>query len=136
MTARALAVAPLVWMVGGSLASCAMIIAAAGSSVAPEIAFGMAGPLAGAAVTWVVLERTHVFAPERVTQVMIAAFGVKMLLFGVYVALVLTALALRPAPFMASFVGYYITLHLVEAGFLKRLIANGSPSSGSRSAGH
>jgi hypothetical protein len=131
MTARAPRLAPLVWMVAGSLASCAAVVAAAGSSVTPEIVFGMAGPLAGAAVTWVVLERTHAFAPERLTQVMIAAFGVKMLLFGAYVAMVLTVLALRPTPFMMSFVGYYITLHLVEAGFLKRLIAHGAQSSGS-----
>ena len=123
MTARALTAGPLAWMVAASLAACGVAISLAGHAVAREIVFGMAGPLLSVVVSWWVLERTHEATPERLTTVMIAAFGVKMVLFGVYVVVMLAVLSLRPLPFMLSFTGHYVTLHLIEAGLLKRLIA-------------
>lgn len=134
MTRRPLAWKPVAWMIGGSVVSCLVAIkvaiVATGSSVTPEIVLGMAGPLASAVVTWQVRERTLASAPERLTTVMIAAFGVKMLLFGVYVVVILGVLALGPKPFMVSFTSYYVALHFVEAMFLRRLLADGMRSSG------
>jgi hypothetical protein len=69
----------------------------------------------------VILERTHATAPERLTNVMIAAFGVKMVFFGAYVAVMLKGLSLAPLPFVLSFASYYVTLHMIEAGMLKRM---------------
>jgi len=129
MTMQALATRPVAWMIGGSVASCLaaimVSIVAKGSSVIPELVLGMAGPLASAVVSWQVLERTHASAPERLSTTMIVAFGVKMLLFGVYVVVILGVLALRPKPFMVSFTSYYVALHVVEAMFLRRLLAGG-----------
>ena len=48
-------------------------------------------------------------------RVMIAAFAVKMVFFGAYVAVMLRGSALRPMPFVVSFTGYFIALALVEA---------------------
>ena len=109
-------------MIGSSVASWAAITAAGGWAVNPELAFGMAAPLAGAAVSWRIVERTHAVAPERVTSVLIAGFAAKMMFFGIYVGL-LGALWLRPAPLVVSFAAYFLALHMIEAGYLRKLIA-------------
>ena len=114
---------PLVWMIAGSLVTGLALWAMLGSRAMPELAYGVAGPLVSAAVSWQILERTQRAAPERLTNVMIASFGAKVLLFGLYLVLMLKVLALRPMPFMLSFTGYYVALHVVEAVFLKRLLA-------------
>jgi hypothetical protein len=119
---------PIAWMIIGSLATCLAAIALTGSAMTREIVFGMAGPLVSAVVSWHFVERTQAAAPDRLTQVMIAGFGIKMVLFGVYVVVMLAVLSLRPLPFMLSFASYYVTLHLIEAALLKRLIAGGPRS--------
>ena len=117
--------APVVWMVGASVASWLMVVVATGSRLMPELLLGMAGPLVSAVATWLVLERTQAATPERLTGVMITAFGVKVLLFAAYVVVILALLGMRPRPFMLSFTGYYVGLHVVEALFLRRLLAAG-----------
>ena len=119
---------PIVWMIAGSLTTAGVLAAVFGTRVMPELALGLAGPLLSAVVSWQILERTHRAAPERLTNVMITSFGVKVLLFGLYLVLMLKVLALRPMPFMLSFTGYYVALHVVEAVCLKRLLANGVSS--------
>jgi hypothetical protein len=61
--------------------------------------------------------------PGGMTAVMIAAFGFKVVFFGVYVAVMLGLLALRPVPFVASFTGYFIGLYLIEALYMRRLFS-------------
>lgn len=112
---------PLLWMSAPTLASWALVAAA--TDVGHEAFWGLLGPLAAACVSWVAADRTYARAPERVTAVMIAAFGAKMVFFGAYVAVALLGLGLAPVPFVVSFTGYFITLHLMEALFLRRLFA-------------
>lgn len=109
-------------MIGSSVASWAAISAAGGAAFNPELAFGMVAPLAGAAVSWRVVERTHARAPEQVTSVLVAGFAAKMLFFGLYVGL-LGALWLRPRPFVVAFAAYFLFLHVLEAGYLRKLTA-------------
>lgn len=123
MTAGPAASRPLAWMIAGSLAACGIAIVVSGQGVAREIVFGMAAPLTSTVLSWRRRERTHASAPERLTNVMISAFGIKMLFFGVYVVVMFAGLSLRPLPFMLSFTSYYVTLHLIEASLLKRLLA-------------
>lgn len=123
MTTGAVLSGPLVWMVAGCLAACGIAIGVSGQAVAREIVFGMIAPLVSTVVSWRVLERTHASTPERLTNVMISALGIKMLLFGAYVVVMLAVLKLRPLPFVLSFTSYYVTLHLIEASLLKRLLA-------------
>jgi Kef-type K+ transport system membrane component KefB len=118
---------PVAWMIGASVASGLALILATGSSLMPELLLGMAGPLTSAVLTWQVLERTQSLAPERLTNVMMTAFGVKVLLFAVYVVVALLVLGIRPRPFILSFTGYYVGLHVVEAMFLRRLLAGEGP---------
>jgi cobalamin synthase len=129
MTAAA-AFGPIAWMVVASVITGAALWLSLGSRAAPELAWGIAGPLASAAVSWWVIARTERTAPDRLTHVLIGSFGVKVLLFGLYLVVMLKGLALRPMPFMLSFTGYYVALHIAEAVFLRRLLA-GRVSGGS-----
>lgn len=88
-----------------------------------EILLGMIGPLAVASGTWVLMERTFRRRPERLTSLMVKAFAGKMVFFGVYVALMVSVLSLRPVPFMVTFTASFIALHLIEAFCLRRLLA-------------
>lgn len=108
-------------MVGASLAVWLGATAITGSRTGLEVLAGMVGPLIVATGTWVMTERTYRRHPERLTALMIAAFGVKMVFFGVYVAVALMALPVRPIPFVTSFIGYFIGLYLIEALYLRRL---------------
>jgi hypothetical protein len=95
------------------------------SDANPEAFFGMIGPLLAAGATWIAVERMHAAAPERVMSVMLTAFMVKMMFFGVYVAGMLRGLELRRTPFVVSFTVFFIALYAMEALFLKRLFDSG-----------
>lgn len=114
---------PLAWMVGASTAAWAAISAVGGDGVHPEALFGMLGPLLSACATWIAVRWAQRSAAPNLTGVMIAGFGLKMVFFGVYVAVMLRVLSLRPVPFVVSFTGYFIALYAMEALFLRRAFA-------------
>jgi hypothetical protein len=114
---------PVWWMAGSSLGSWLALAMWVGPMVGVALLAGMLGPLAMAIGSWLVTIRTYVRRPERVTAVMAAAFAVKMMFVAAYLAVMLRGLALPPAPFVASFIGYFIALYVIEAIFLKRLFA-------------
>jgi hypothetical protein len=88
-----------------------------------DVVLGIAAPLAVAAVSWAVMSRTYRRDPQALTTLMIAAFGLKLVVFGVYMALALKVFSARPVPFIASFVGAFIVLHAIEAYGLSRLFS-------------
>ncbi len=55
---------------------------------------------------------------------MISAFAGKLVFFGAYVGLAIGVLGVQPVPFAASFAGYFIALHMIEALWLKRLFVS------------
>ena len=91
-----------------------------------EILFGMLGPLAAASGTWFLVAWVYRERPEELTGLMAAAFMLKMIFFGVYVAVMLRVIGFRPVPFVVSFTGYFIGLYLMEALYLKRLFSERS----------
>ena len=111
-------------MIAVSVLSWVIVAGAAGGRANPEVLYGMVGPLAVAAVSWVVTKRTYAAAPERLMGVLITGMAVKAVFFGAYVVVMLRILALRPGPFIASFTSYFIALHMMEALFMRRLFAN------------
>ncbi len=115
---------PVAWMVGASLLSWLAIAALVDRRTSVAVLFGMMGPLVVAAVTWVLSDRTYRRNPEGLTALMITAFGGKMVFFGAYVAVVLKGLSQPTVPFVASFTGYFIALHLCEALLLRRLFTS------------
>ena len=115
-------------MVGASVLSWLAVAAVPGVDSDLEVLLGMVAPLAGAIVTWVLVARTYVSRPERLTPLMVAAFGGKLVFFGAYVTVMLGVLSLRPLPFVVSFTTYFIALHLFEAMCLQRLFGGSSPA--------
>jgi len=114
------------WMIGASTLSGLAALALLGPSAGPAVLFGMIGPLAIAIATWVLVERTYRASPERLTSMLVAGFAGKMVFFGAYVTVMLKLLSLPPLPFIVSFTGYFIALHLTEAMHLRSLIAAGA----------
>jgi hypothetical protein len=118
-------------MIGASVVSFLAVALALAREAAAAAFFGMLGPLVMAGVSWMVMERTYRRNPERLTAVMVGGFGVKMLLVGLYLVVMLRAVNLSPTPFVASFTSYFVLLYVIEALYLRRLFA-GPPQQGSR----
>ena len=116
----------LTWMIGASTLTALAATALLGPTTRMAVLFGMLGPLAIAATTWVLVERTYRDSPERLTSLMVAGFAGQMLFFAAYVTVMLRLLNLPPVPFVASFTSYFIALHLTEALHLRRLFAAGA----------
>ena len=113
------------WMIAVSVVSALMVVAIGGRQTVAEVMLGMLAPLVAVGVSWVLIERTYRRDPDRLTPLMIGAFGVKILFFGAYTAVMLTVVGLRPVPFVASFTSYFIALYLIEALLMRRLFAGG-----------
>ena len=112
---------PVVAMAGSSVASVLVVGALVDPGARLAVLLGMLGPLLMTTGSWVLIERTYRAQRQRLTSVMIAAFAFKLVFFGVYVAVMIRVLALRPLPFVASFTGYFAGLYLMEALYLRRL---------------
>ena len=112
----------VVWMVAASAAAWFLVTATMADRANPEAIWGIAGPLTGASVSWIVYVRARASAPERLTRVMITAFALKLVFFSAYVVATMRLLDLRPAPFVVSFTGAFIALHAMEAFSLRRLV--------------
>jgi hypothetical protein len=89
----------------------------------PAVWFGMLGPLVVTVTSWLLADHWYRHRPERLTSVMMAAFAGKLVFFGLYVGLAIAMLGIQPVPFIVTFTGYYIVLHMLEALWLKRLFA-------------
>jgi hypothetical protein len=112
---------PVVVMVAASITSWLFASAFLDVRTRVEVLLGMIGPLALASGSWILMLRTHQQRPSVMTSVMITAFAFKLVFFGAYVAVMLAVVSLRPMPFMASFIGYFIGLLWIEALYLQRL---------------
>jgi len=110
------------WMVAASLLSWLTIAALVDQRARTATLFGMIAPLGVAVASWLMSVRAWRRDPETLTSVMIGAFVGKMVFFGVYVAAVLKGLAVAPIPFVVSFAGYFIALHLAEAMALRSML--------------
>jgi hypothetical protein len=113
----------IAWMIAASLLSWLVIAAFVDSRARTATLFGMLAPLGVAAASWLMSVRAWRRNPESLTSLMMGAFVGKKVFFGVYVAAVLKGLAVAPIPFVASFAGYFIALHLAEALALRSMFA-------------
>ena len=86
-----------------------------------EIVLGMIMPLCVAGSTLVLAQRAYRRDPQLLTPLMLKAFVGKVVVFGVYVVVVISVLALKSTPFIVSFTAYFIVLHFFEAFCLHRL---------------
>jgi hypothetical protein len=116
---------PIVAMGAASVASALLAIAVAGLPAAAAVLLGMLAPLVAVSASWWMTERAYRRDPQRLSAMMIGAFGVKMLFFGVYVAVIVGVVGVRTVPFVASFTGYFVALYVTEALLMRRLFAGG-----------
>jgi len=112
---------PVAWLAAVGAAGSGTAAVAFGEAVSPELWWGLAGPLVSASVSWRLMASAALRGPEKLTALMVKALAAKMLFFGVYVAVTLFVWRLRPVPFMASFTGFFVVFHVMEALFLMRL---------------
>lgn len=117
------------YMVGGSVVSASLITALSGVGIHLEIWLGMIAPAAVAGGEWIATERTIKRAPDLLASLMLKIFIVKTILFAAYVTGVLALGPVRPAPFVASFVFFFVVLFITEAVALHRLTARQMASS-------
>lgn len=109
-------------MTGTGLASWLAVTVGLADAAHPETLYGLAGPLASANLSWLVMAKAQSAGAERLMGVMLKAMAIKMVFFGAYVSAVLGALDVRPVPFVVSFAASFIALYAMEAWFLKRLL--------------
>jgi hypothetical protein len=121
---------PIAWMAAASGAAWVLVTATFADRAHPEAAWGIAGPLFVAIVSWMAYVRAHEAAPERLTRVMMTAFALKLIFFSVYVTMAMRVLDLRAAPFVTSFTSAFIALHAMEAFSLRRLVMGATRSPG------
>jgi hypothetical protein len=108
-------------MIAISVLSAGILVLLTGWSTARELCIGMLGPMAATSVEWIVLERTYRQSPERTASLMLVVFFGKIVFFGAFVAALLATGMVRPAPFVASFVGFFVALQAIAAIGLHRL---------------
>jgi len=118
-------------MIGVGLLSWLIVAGVAGTRANPEVLYGMAGPLAVAALSWIVTERTYLSRPEpsRLIRMAVRNMAIKAVFFGTYMGVMLRVLTVRPLPFVVSFISYFLAFHLLEALFIQRLVTGGAGSS-------
>ncbi len=111
----------VMWMAAGCVGS--WLVAVALVDRTTELLLGMLGPLVAAAGTWLVVERTQRQDPAQVTRVMMSAFGLKMLFFGLYVVGVSRVPGIDLPTFGVAFFVYFVVLYIVQALLLRGLTA-------------
>jgi hypothetical protein len=100
------------------------LTAVAGVGAAADVLLGLACPALVASGAWVFLERVQRMSPERSMRAMVGLFMAKMIVFGAYIAALLTLGLVSPVPFVVSFGVSFLTLHLIQAMELRRLFAS------------
>ena len=81
---------PVAWMVAASGAAWLLVTAVAGATVRiRKRCAGSPARWSSAVVSWMAYVRAHEAAPERLTRVMMTAFALKLMFFGVYVAVMM-----------------------------------------------
>ena len=84
-----------------------------------EIFLGMIAPLIIGIMSIIQLSIAHQKSSEKVNKIMIKLFAGKMVFYALYFIYIFTFYTFNPMPFILSFTGYFITLHISEALFLR-----------------
>lgn len=119
---------PVIIMVGVCVLSAASVTALVGSDLSDEVWLGMLGPAAATSTEWVLAERSYRRSPRQLSWLLYGSFLAKMIFFGAYISTLLGLALVRPIPFAASFVGFFVALLTLEAMALRRLTTVSSAS--------
>lgn len=119
------AVAAAIWIAG---------VLVWGSPARADVGLGVAGPLVAALASWGLIARTVRRAPARLTGRMFGALAAKMVFFAAFVVGAIRGMHVEPIAFAVSFTAAFITLHGVEAVWLRRALARLTSGAASREA--
>ena len=109
------------WMLALSIVSLLVLFVLLGFTTGFEIFLGMLGPLVSAVASWIAMERQFKRRPGKMTGLLLKIFAAKMIFFAVYLSVFISTGLVRPIPFVISFLGYFLFLHVMEAIGLRRL---------------
>lgn len=86
-----------------------------------EIFLGMILPLLIGIYSISVNKYIYNKTPEKLTRAMVINFFLKLIIYGLYIAILLGFYTFREVPFIVSFVGFFIVLYGIEAYYLRKL---------------
>ena len=116
---------PLLQIVLAAVTIATAVTAVTGPAPAADGLLGVAAPAIAACGAGTIVARMQRTAPERTTQTMVGLMMAKVLVFGVYTAVLLGLRLVTPAPFVAGFAISFVALHAIQAMHLRRLfVAN------------
>ncbi|MFQ6606045.1 MAG: hypothetical protein ACE5DP_00100 [Fidelibacterota bacterium] len=89
-----------------------------------EIFLGLLIPWLMGLFTLRTVKRIYETHPEKLTPFMMKAFFGKMVVVALYIILLFRFYTFHALPFVISFAGYFITLHTLEAFYLRSTFNN------------
>ena len=110
-----------IWSVIGMVLAAGTLAALVFPDDALELLLGMLAPLTTSIVSLLLTNRAYRKNPAGLTRFMVQAFAAKFACFGIFIPLAIGALALDPNPFISSFVVCFVTLHFLQANYLRQL---------------
>ena len=110
------------YLIAGLSLGSFLVLGAFFQEVAVEIFLGMAMPLLIG--LWTVKHITQIYLaePSKVSQFMIKAFGVKMIIYGAYFVILFAFSTFNRWSFIISFLGFFSVLHTLEAVYFSYLL--------------
>jgi hypothetical protein len=111
---------PIGWLCAAAALSWMAATVLLDRASASAVLLGIIGPFAAVVATWLAVESAARRDLARVTPVMFKAFAVKLVFFGVYVAIVVKTAGVPPIPFVVSFTTCFVAFYVVEALCLQR----------------
>ena len=104
-----------------TVSSCSLFMTVIAPTYAEAILLGMLAPLGTGLGTIVIMEQALSKDPTGMTRRMIKGFTFKMLFYPVYVWIAILGFEVDPVAFAISFTGYFLSLQISEAFYLKTL---------------
>ena len=112
-----------------SLSTCGLCVTLIAPAHTGAAFLGMLAPLVVGLGTILLVEQTTRKNMPALTSRMTIAFIIKMVFYAAYVWLAIIGLGVDPVAFIVSFTVYFVSLQIIEALYLKTLVARATPSS-------
>ena len=80
-----------------------------------EVLFGFLGPASVGFFTIRLFSKFDKMSHDIVRKWMMISFGLKMLIYPIYFIIIIKVYSFYPYPFVFSFAGFFIGLHILEA---------------------
>jgi len=93
-----------------------------------ELFLGMIVPLVIGLLTVKKIQSIFTSDPGKLTSFMMKSFIGKLVIYGVYMMGIVAFSPFNERPFFISFMGYFITLHVLEAFFIRSVFIRFSSS--------